>query len=191
MGTLKKISHLPKVEEMSCSCCCWGPVFTFRKMVRHLKQNVVVSKYISISILVTFIQYIVLYMPIFSWNIHMYFSFFLELFLHWSPVAYWVPADLRSSSFSVLSFCLFILLMGFSRQECWKGLPFPSPVDHVFSELSTMAHPSWVALHGLAHSYWVIQGCGPCDQIGSFSVIVVFSLSVLWWWRIRERLMEW
>ena len=44
-------------------------------------------------------------------------SFFLELFLHWSPVAYWAPTDLGSSSFSVLSFCLFILFMGFSRQE--------------------------------------------------------------------------
>jgi len=27
-------------------------------------------------------------------------SFFLELFLHWSPVAYWPPTDLGSSSFS-------------------------------------------------------------------------------------------
>ena len=26
-----------------------------------------------------------------------------ELFLHWSPVAYWAPTDLGSSSFSVLS----------------------------------------------------------------------------------------
>jgi len=33
-------------------------------------------------------------------------SFFLELFLHWFPVAYWAPTDLGSSSFSVLSFCL-------------------------------------------------------------------------------------
>ena len=39
-------------------------------------------------------------------------SFFLEIFLHWSPVAYWAPTDLGSSSFSVLSFCLFILFMG-------------------------------------------------------------------------------
>ena len=30
----------------------------------------------------------------------------------------------------ILSFCLFILFMGFSRQEHWSGLPFPSPVDH-------------------------------------------------------------
>ena len=32
-------------------------------------------------------------------------SFFLELFLHWSPVAYWAPNDLGSSSFDILSFC--------------------------------------------------------------------------------------
>ena len=44
-------------------------------------------------------------------------SFFLELFLHWCPVAYWAATDLGSSSFSILSFCLFILSMGFSRQE--------------------------------------------------------------------------
>ena len=77
-------------------------------------------------------------------------AFFLELFLHWSPVAYWAPTDLGSSSFSVLSFYLFILFMGFSRQEYWSGLPFPSPVDHILSELLTMTHPSWVSLHGIA-----------------------------------------
>ena len=47
--------------------------------------------------------------------------------------------------FSILSFCLFILFMGFSRQEYWSGLPFPSPVDHILSNLSTMTRPSWVA----------------------------------------------
>ena len=26
-------------------------------------------------------------------------------------------------------------------------------MDHVLSELSTMTHPSWVALHGMAHSF--------------------------------------
>ena len=80
-------------------------------------------------------------------------SSFLELFLHCSPVAYCVSTDLGSSSFRDLSFCLFILFMGFSRQEYWSGLPFPSPVDHVLSELSTMTHPSWVALQGMADSF--------------------------------------
>ena len=72
-------------------------------------------------------------------------SFFLKLFLHWSPVAYCAPTDPGSSSFSVLSLCLFILFMGFSRQEYWRGLSFPSPVDHILSDLSTMTHLSWVA----------------------------------------------
>ena len=80
-------------------------------------------------------------------------SFFLELFLHSSPVAYWAPTDLGYSIISVLSFCLFILFMGFSRQEYWSGLPFCPPVDHILSELSTMTCPSWVALHSMAHSF--------------------------------------
>ena len=81
------------------------------------------------------------------------FSFFLKLFLPWCPVVYWAPTDLGSSSFSVLYSCLFILFIGFSRQEYWSGLPFPSLVDHILSELSTTTRPSWVALHGMAHSF--------------------------------------
>ena len=89
----------------------------------------------------------------------MLFLLWLHLFilsgviLHWSPVAYWAPTDLGSSSFSVLSFCLFILFMGFSRQEYWSGLPFPSPVDYILSKLSTMTHLPWVALYGMAHIF--------------------------------------
>ena len=60
-------------------------------------------------------------------------SVFLDLLLHWSPVAYWAPTNRESSSFSVLSFCLFILFMGFSGQEYWGGLPFPSLVHHILS----------------------------------------------------------
>ena len=50
----------------------------------------------------------------------------LEPFLHSSPVSYWAPIDLGNLSCIVMSFCLFILFMGFSRQECWNTLPFPS-----------------------------------------------------------------
>ena len=71
-----------------------------------------------------------------------------ELFLHWE--AYWVPTVLGNSSFSVLYFCLFILIMGFSRQEYWSGLPFPSPVDHILSDLSTMTHRL-----GWPHTAWL------------------------------------
>ena len=46
-----------------------------------------------------------------------------------SLVIYFIP-----SVCSVISFCLFILFMAFARQECWSGLPFPSPVDHMLSK---------------------------------------------------------
>ena len=100
-------------------------------------------------------------------------SFFLELFLHWSPVAYWAPTNLGSSSFRVISFRLFILFMGLSKKEYWSGLPFPSPVDHVFSELSTMTHLSWVALHGMAHSF---------NELDKAMVHVISLISFLWLW---------
>ena len=51
--------------------------------------------------------------------------------------------------FSVISFCLFILFMGFSRQKYWSGLPFPSPMVHILSDLSTMITLSWLALHSI------------------------------------------
>ena len=70
-----------------------------------------------------------------------------------SPVAYWTPSNLRGLSSGVISLCLFILFMVFSQQESLRGLPFPLPVDHILSELFTMTHPSWVALHSMAHSF--------------------------------------
>ena len=54
--------------------------------------------------------------------------------------------------------------MGFSRQEFWSGLPFPSPVDHVLSEHhdpSILGGPAW---HGSLF-HWVRQGLGPCDHM--------------------------
>ena len=52
--------------------------------------------------------------------------------LHSSPVAYWTPSNLGGLIFPCHIFCLFILFMGFSRQEYWSGLPFPPPVDMIF-----------------------------------------------------------
>ena len=100
-------------------------------------------------------------------------SFFLELFFHWSLLAHWAPTNLGSSSFSVLSFYLFILFMEFSRQEYWSGLPFPSPVDHILSDLSTMTRPSWVALHGIAHNF---------IELDKTVVHVIRLVSFLWLW---------
>ena len=57
------------------------------------------------------------------------------------------------------TFCFFILFMGFYRQKCWSGLSFPSPVNHIFPELFIITCPSWVILHGMAHSF--IEFCNP------------------------------
>ena len=43
--------------------------------------------------------------------------------------------------------------MEFSWKEYWSGLPFLPPMHHIFSELSTVTCPSWVALHSIAHNF--------------------------------------
>ena len=92
-------------------------------------------------------------------------SFFLELLiiaLHSSSVACWTHSDLGCSSPGVISFCLFILFMGCSRQEYWNGLLFRPLVDCVLSELFTMTHLSWATLHSMAHNF--IQLCKPLNH---------------------------
>ena len=58
-------------------------------------------------------------------------SFLLELFLPSSPVAYWAPTDLGSSSFRVLSFCLFDTLLGVLKARIlkWFAIPFSTGQD--------------------------------------------------------------
>ena len=58
------------------------------------------------------------------------------------------PGD---SSFGVISLWPVIQFLRFSQQVYW-GCLLPA-VNHVLSELSTMTCPSWVALHGMAHSF--------------------------------------
>ena len=77
-------------------------------------------------------------------------SFFLELFLHWSPVAYWAPTDLGSSSFNVLSFCLFYCSWGFQGKNtevvCHSLLRWTT-----FCQLS----PPWPSHLGWTHMAWL------------------------------------
>ena len=80
---------------------------------------------------------------------------------------------LGAASFSVRSFCFFILFAGFSRQEYWSGLPFPSPVDHILSELSTMTCPSWMVLQGMAHSF---------TELDKAVVHIIRLVNFLWLW---------
>ena len=74
-----------------------------------------------------------------------------------------------------------ILFVGFSRQDYWSGLPFPSPVDHILSDLSTMTCQSWVAPHGMTSFHWVRQHCGP--SVWSDWLVFCdygFSVSAFW-----------
>ena len=50
-------------------------------------------------------------------------------------------------------FLPFHTVHGVLKARILSGLPFPSPVDHILSELSTMTCLSWVALHDMAHSF--------------------------------------
>ena len=70
-------------------------------------------------------------------------------------------------------FYLFILLMVFSRQECWSGLSFPSPVDNILSESSNKTRPSWVALLSMVHSFF---------ELDKAVVHVITLISFLWLW---------
>ena len=74
-------------------------------------------------------------------------SFFLELFLHWSPVAYWAPTDLGSSSLSVLSFSFsYCSWDSQGKKVKWFAIPFSRRIEkklknqqlHILSELSIM-----------------------------------------------------
>ena len=49
-------------------------------------------------------------------------------------------------------FLPFHTVHGVLKAGILKWFVIPSPVDHVLSELSTMTHLSWVALHRKAHS---------------------------------------
>ena len=79
-------------------------------------------------------------------------SFFLELFLQWSPIAYWAPTDLGSSSFSILSFCLFILFMGFQGKNT-------EVVCHSLLQWTTFCQisPPWPARLGLPNGHGLVS----------------------------------
>ena len=69
-------------------------------------------------------------------------------------------------------FCLFLLFMGFSRQEYWSGLPFPSPVDH-----NCQTSPPWPVHLGWPHTAWLIF-----IELDRAVVHVIILACCLWLW---------
>ena len=99
-------------------------------------------------------------------------SFFLELFLHWSPVAYWAPTDLESSSFSILSFCLFILFMGFQGKNT-------EVTCHSLLQWTTFCQtsPPWPTHPGWPHMAWL-----NFIELNKAVVHVIRLAHFLWLW---------
>ena len=92
-------------------------------------------------------------------------SFFLELFLHSSPVVFGhLPTKGVQLSVSYLFAFSHVYGLLNARIMKWFDIPFSS--GPCFSELSTITHPFWIALHSMAQFHWVRQGWGPCDQFG-------------------------
>ena len=77
-------------------------------------------------------------------------SFFLELFLHWSPVAYWAPNDLGSSSFGILSYRLLYCSWGSQGKNTEVAC-------HSLLQWTTFCQtsPSWPAHLGVAPQAWL------------------------------------
>ena len=64
-------------------------------------------------------------------------------------------------------FCLLTLIMEFSLQEYWSGLPFSPPVDHIFGQNS---------------SQWPVRLRWPCMAwlMASLSYAIPFTMTRLW-----------
>ena len=99
-------------------------------------------------------------------------SFFLELFLHWFPVAYWAPTDLGSSSFSVLSFCLSCCSRG---SQCKNT----EVVCHSLFQWATFCQtsPLWPVCLGWPHTAWL-----SFIELDKTVFHVIRLASFLWLW---------
>ena len=95
-------------------------------------------------------------------------SFFLELFLHWSPAAYWAPTDLGvplSGSY----------LLAFSHCSWGSQGESTEVVCHSLLQWTTFCQncPPWVAPQGMAHSF---------IELDKAVVHVIRLVSFLWLW---------
>ena len=99
-------------------------------------------------------------------------SFILELFLHWSPVAYWAPADLGSSSFCILSFSLSYCSWGSQGKNT-------EVVCHSLLQWTTFCQtsPPWPSHFGCPHAAWL-----SFIELHKAVVHVIRQTSFLWLW---------
>ena len=94
-------------------------------------------------------------------------SVFLELFLHWSPVAYWAPKWPGEFLFQYPIILPFHTVHGVLKAKIlkWFAIPFssrPHSVRSLHHDPPILGGPTQ---HG-SYFHWTRQGCGPCDQFG-------------------------
>ena len=100
-------------------------------------------------------------------------SFFLELFLHWSPVAYWAtywPGEFLFQYPIILPFHTVCGVLK-ARTLKWFAISFssgPHSVRSLHHDPPILGCPT-----GMAYFHWVRQGCGPS---------VIRLTSFLWVW---------
>ena len=99
-------------------------------------------------------------------------SFFLELFLHWSPVSHWAPTDLGSPSFSVLSFCPSYCSWGSQGKNT-------EVVCHSLLQYTTFCQtsPPWPDHLGWPYTAWL-----RFIELDKAMVHVIRLVSCLWLW---------
>jgi len=106
------------------------------------------------------------------------FSIFWELFLCFSPVAYWILTNLGGSSSSVISFSLFILFMGSWDKNigvvCHSLLQWT-----IFCQNSTHWLVCWVSQHGMTHRF---------VELHKAVIYIIGLLSFLWLWILFQNL---
>ena len=124
-------------------------------------------------------------------------SFFLELFLHWSPVAYWTSTNLESSSFTVLSFSLFICSWGSqgrNTEVVWHSLlqwtmfsqySPPRPIHLGWPYLAWLIVAlSWTRLWSMSSVWLVFCDCGfhsVCPLTGKVKRLMEASMGETDW----------
>ena len=104
-------------------------------------------------------------------------SFFLELFLHWSPVAYWAPIDLWSS-FQYPIILSFHTVHGVPKARILKWFAIPFSSESHFVRTLHHDHLGWLYTAWLRVSLSYTRLWAMWSD--KFAVIVVFSLSALW-----------
>ena len=99
------------------------------------------------------------------------FRFFLELFLHSSPVAYWAPTDLGVRLSVSYLFAFLYCLWVFKAK--WFAIPFSSGPLEFCQNYPPWSRPSCVALQGMAHSF---------IELDKAVIHVISLVSFLWLW---------